>query len=59
MDPTQPVHPTFLYESIVLVGVVLLASHIKKRRFNGELFLLYIIGTAWATTGSRVCAPMR
>ncbi len=44
VDPTQPVHPTFLYESIwCLVGVVLLASHIKKRRFNGELFLLYII----------------
>ncbi len=52
VDPTQPVHPTFLYESIwCLVGVVLLASHIKKRRFNGELFLLYIIwyglGRAW------------
>ena len=44
VDPTQPVHPTFLYESIwCLVGFVLLASHIKKRRFNGELFLLYII----------------
>ena len=52
VDPTQPVHPTFLYESIwCLVGVVLLASYIKKRRFNGELFLLYIIwyglGRAW------------
>ena len=44
VNPTQPVHPTFLYESIwCLVGFVLLASHIKKRRFNGELFLLYII----------------
>lgn len=44
VDPTQPIHPTFLYESIwCLVGFVLLASHIKKRRFNGELFLLYII----------------
>lgn len=44
VDPTQPVHPTFLYESIwCLVGFALLASHIKKRRFNGELFLLYII----------------
>ena len=44
VDPTQPVHPTFLYESIwCLVGFVLLASHIKKRRFNGEMFLLYII----------------
>ena len=33
VDPTQPVHPTFLYESIwCLVGFVLLASHIKKRR---------------------------
>jgi phosphatidylglycerol:prolipoprotein diacylglycerol transferase len=44
IDPNLPVHPTFLYESIwCLVGFVLLASHIKKRRFNGELFLLYII----------------
>lgn len=31
VDPTQPVHPTFLYESIwCLVGVVLLASQYQK-----------------------------
>mgnify|MGYP002584911443 CR=1 FL=1 len=67
VDPTQPVHPTFLYESIwCLVGVVLLASHIKKRRFNGELFLLYIIwyglGRSWIEglrTDSLMWGPVR
>ncbi len=40
-----PILPLFDLVGICwcLVGVVLLASHIKKRRFNGELFLLYII----------------
>ena len=44
VDPTQPVHPTFLYESIwCLVGFVILALLIKHRRFNGQLFLSYVI----------------
>ena len=46
------VHPTFLYESIwCLVGFAVLASFYKKRRFNGQIFLCYIIwyglGRAW------------
>ena len=45
-------HPTFLYESIwCLVGFAVLASLYKKRRFNGQIFLGYIIwyglGRAW------------
>ena len=52
VDPTAPVHPTFLYESIwCLVGFAVLASLYKKRRFNGQIFLGYIIwyglGRAW------------
>ena len=52
VDPAAPVHPTFLYESIwCLVGFAVLASFYKKRRFNGQIFLGYIIwyglGRAW------------
>ena len=52
IDPTAPVHPTFLYESIwCLVGFVLLASLVKRRKFNGQIFLSYIIwyglGRSW------------
>ena len=52
VDPAAPVHPTFLYESIwCLVGFAVLASIYKKRRFNGQIFLGYIIwyglGRAW------------
>lgn len=39
------VHPTFLYESlwnIVLFAVILLVT--KKKKFNGQLFLIYMIG---------------
>ena len=44
VDPAAPVHPTFLYESIwCLVGFAVLASLYKKRRFNGQIFLGYII----------------
>ncbi len=44
IDPNLPVHPTFLYESIwCLVGFVLLFRHIKKRRFNGDIALRYMV----------------
>ncbi len=49
VDPNLPVHPTFLYESLwCILGFALLASRIKKRRFNGELFLDYVI---WYSVG--------
>lgn len=39
-----PVHPTFLYESLWnALGFLLLHKYSKKRRFDGELFLLYLI----------------
>jgi len=39
------VHPTFLYESLWnLVLMVLLIFYTKHKKFDGEIFLLYIIG---------------
>lgn len=44
IDPNLPVHPTFLYESIwCFVGFALLFFYIKKRRFNGDIALRYLI----------------
>ena len=44
VDPSLPVHPTFLYESIwCLIGFVLLWRYVKKRRFDGEITLLYVV----------------
>lgn len=41
------VHPTFLYESLwnILV-LVLILVFTKKKKFNGEIFLLYLVGYA-------------
>ena len=52
VDPSMPVHPTFLYESIwCLVGFLALALYVKHRRFHGQIFLLYAIwyglGRGW------------
>ena len=52
VDPTLPVHPTFLYESIwCLVGFAMLAALIKHRKFNGQIFLSYAVwyglGRSW------------
>ena len=39
------VHPTFLYESLWNVGVLLFLFWFRKRKkFNGEVFLRYLIG---------------
>lgn len=44
VDPSMPVHPTFLYESLwCLAGFVILALLMKHRRFHGQLFLSYVI----------------
>lgn len=44
LDPSLPVHPCFLYESLwCLLGFVLLALFAKKiRKFDGQIFLIYI-----------------
>lgn len=39
----DPVHPCFLYESLwCIIGFVILHIYSKRRKFNGELFLMYI-----------------
>ncbi|MFV0414641.1 MAG: prolipoprotein diacylglyceryl transferase, partial [Oscillospiraceae bacterium] len=44
VNPALPVHPTFLYESLwCALGFLLLFLYRKKRKFNGELFLLYVM----------------
>ena len=44
VEPAMPVHPTFLYESIwCLLGFVLLALYIPRRRFHGEIALMYAV----------------
>lgn len=43
VDPSLPVHPCFLYESLwCIAGFALLHLYSKRRRFDGELFFLYI-----------------
>ena len=43
VDPSMPVHPCFLYESIwCLLGFLLLHLYSKRRKFDGELFFMYI-----------------
>ena len=43
VDPSMPVHPTFLYESIwCIIGFFLLAWYLKRRKFDGEVFLMYL-----------------
>lgn len=38
-----PVHPCFLYESLwCILGFVLIHLYMKHRKFDGELFLMYI-----------------
>ena len=40
--PNQPVHPCFLYESLwCLIGALLLYLYINKRRFDGEMIMMY------------------
>ena len=43
VDPSKPVHPTFLYESLwCLLGFVILYVICKKaRKFSGQIFLCY------------------
>ena len=57
IDPNMPVHPTFLYESLwCLMGFMLIAWYTKRRRFDGELTLLY---TAWYGAGRAVIEGLR
>ena len=43
VDQYAPVHPCFLYESLwCILGLVLLHLYAKHRKFDGEIFLMYI-----------------
>ena len=45
----SPVHPTFLYESLwCVLGFFVLLFLMKRRKFNGQMFLLYI---SWYSFG--------
>ncbi len=51
------VHPTFLYESLWnAMGFVLLHFYSKKRKFEGEIFWLYV---AWYGVGRAIIEGMR
>lgn len=43
VDPSAPVHPTFLYESVWCILGFFILNHIvqKRRKFKGEVFMLY------------------
>lgn len=42
VDPTLPIHPCFLYESLwCLLGFILLHFYFKHRKFDGEVILGY------------------
>jgi phosphatidylglycerol:prolipoprotein diacylglycerol transferase len=44
VNPSIPVHPTFLYESLWnALFIVVFLLLFKKRRFDGEIFLSYLI----------------
>ncbi len=58
IDPSQPVHPTFLYESLwCLLGFAILYFLSRKYyKFNGQLFLCYAI---WYGLGRTIIEGFR
>ena len=57
IDPNMPVHPTFLYESIwCLLGFLFLAWYTQRRKFDGELILIYMM---WYGAGRAVIEGLR
>ena len=58
MDPTKPVHPTFLYEFLwcMLGFLILFVIYKKFRKFSGQLFLGY---GAWYGFGRMIIEGFR
>lgn len=57
VDPTMPVHPTFLYESLwCALGFLLLFLYKNHRKFNGEIFLFYVM---WYGVGRAMIEGLR
>lgn len=43
VDPNMPVHPTFFYESMwCLLGFLFIAWFTSRRRFDGQIWLIYL-----------------
>ncbi len=67
VNPALPVHPTFLYESLWCLGVlVILFIILKHHRYNGQMFFayctLYGLGRFWIEslrTDSLMLGPVR
>ena len=57
VDPSAPVHPTFLYESLwCLLGFAILYFFIKHRKYNGQIALMYV---AWYGFGRAYLESIR
>ncbi len=57
VDPSMPVHPCFLYESLwCLAGFIFLHLYTKHRKFDGELFIIYI---GWYGLGRMIIEGLR
>lgn len=57
VDPMMPVHPTFLYEALwTITGTIILNLYVKRRKFDGEIFLMYMI---WYGTGRGIIESLR
>ena len=57
IDPYLPVHPCFLYESLwCLAGFLVLHFYQKHRKFDGELFCIYVL---WYGTGRAFIEGLR
>ncbi len=57
LTPERAVHPCFLYESLwCLLGFVVLFLVSKKRKFDGQIFLTYIL---WYGAGRSVIEGLR
>lgn len=57
IDSSMPVHPCFLYESLwCALGFVLLFFYMKRRKFDGEIFLMY---SAWYGVGRFMIEGLR
>lgn len=57
VDPSLPVHPCFLYESVwCVLGFLLVLLYRKIRKFDGETFLFY---AAWYGIGRAVIEGLR
>ncbi len=67
IDGAEPVHPTFLYESIWnFIGFIALHIYSKRRKFKGECALIYVawygLGRSWIEglrTDSLYIGPVR